>query len=287
MEFGLLGPLVVRCGETVLPVPGGKQRALLAVLLLNANRVVAVDEVADVLWGAGPPPSAAVTIRNYVSRLRQALGEGGRERISFRQGGYVISLGEGELDVSRFENLLASARAAARVGSWDQATATAREALGLWRGEPLADIESDVLALRERPRLAELHLQATETRVEAGLRAGRHGEVLAELQRLAADHPLREHLHALLMLALYRSGRQAEALAAYQQARAVLVGELGIEPGAEMHELQRQILAADPALDLPRPAHAGGADVIGNGAADGASAGMGEGRSRGGCQRCR
>jgi DNA-binding SARP family transcriptional activator len=258
MEFGLLGPLTVRHGATVVPVPPGNQRALLAALLLQAGRVVPVDDIAETLWGAGPPPSAAVTVRNYVKRLRQALGEGGRDRISFRQHGYLISVGEDELDVSRFENLLASAAAAARVGSWDQAAALAQEALWLWRGEPLADIDSDVLALRERPRLAELGLQAVETRVEAELRLGRHNEVLAEVQRLAADHPLREHLHALLMLALYRCGRQAEALTAYQQARAVLVGELGIEPGAELRDLQQQILAADPALDLPPEAVTGG-----------------------------
>jgi DNA-binding SARP family transcriptional activator len=273
MEFGLLGPLVVRSGDRVLAVPRGKQRALLAVLLLDANRVVPVDDVAEALWGAAAPPSAAVSIRNYVSRLRQALGEVGRDRISFRQHGYVISVGEGELDVSRFEALLAAARAAARVGSWDQAAATARQALGLWRDEPLADVESDVLALRERPRLAELWLQAAETGVEAELRLGRHAEVLAELQRLAADHPLREHLHALLMLALYRCGRQAEALNAYQQARAVLVGDLGIEPGGELQQLQQQILAADPALDLPP--HVATAGPAGAGAAD-----RGEGPSR-------
>jgi DNA-binding SARP family transcriptional activator len=251
MKFGLLGPVVVRCGETVLPVPRGKQRALLAVLLLNPNRVVPVDEIADTFWGAGPPPSASVTIRNYVKRLRQALGEEGQERISFRKYGYLIRVGEDELDVAQFGNLLASARAAARVGSWDQVATTARQALSLWRGEPLADVESDVLALRDGPRLAELRLQAVETRVEADLRLDRHDEVLAELQRLAADHPLREHLHALLMLALYRCGRQAEALTAYQQARAVLVGELGIEPGGELQTLQQQILTADSALDLP------------------------------------
>jgi DNA-binding SARP family transcriptional activator len=234
--------------------------------------------------GAAPPRSAAVTIRNYVRRLRQALGEAGRDRISFRQNGYLISVAEDELDVSRFENLLVSARGAARVGSWDKAAALAREALGLWRGEPLADIESDALALRERPRLAELRLQATETHVEAQLRLGRHAEVLAELQRLAADYRLREHLHALLMLALYRCGRQAEALAAYHQARAVLVDELGIEPGNELRELQQQILAADPALELPErtgvagwagasPADGATAGRAGAGAAEGAGAG--------------
>jgi len=258
MEFGLLGPLAVRSGEMALPVPPGNQRTLLAVLLLDAGRVVSLEDIAETLWGPARPPSATVTIRNYVKRLRQALGEAGRDRISFRRHGYLISVGEDELDVSRFANLLASARAAARVGSWDQAAVKAREALTLWRGEPLADIESDALAVRERPRLAELRLQAVETRIEAELRLGRHDEVLAETERLAADHPLREHLHALLMLALYRCGRQAEALAAYQQARAVLIEELGAGPGAELCELQQQILAADPVLDFRPQASAGG-----------------------------
>jgi DNA-binding SARP family transcriptional activator len=207
-----------------------------------------------------------VTIRNCVSRSRQALGEAGRDRIGFRHGGYLITVAEDELDVSRFENLLVSARAAARVGSWDKAAALAREALSLSRGEPLDDVESEALALRERPRLAELRLQAVETHVGAELRLGRHAEVLAWLQRMAADHPLREHLHALLMLALYRCGRQAEPLTAYQQARALLVDELGIEPGSELRELQQQILAADPALDLPR--HTGTAGGAGVSAAD-------------------
>jgi DNA-binding SARP family transcriptional activator len=253
MEFGLLGPLVARCGGTVLPVPQGNQRTLLAMLLLDANRVVPLDDITETLWGTTPPPSAPVTIRNYVRRLRQALGPEGRERITFRSGGYLISIAEDELDVARFANLLGSARAAARVGCWDQAAALANEALRLWRGEPLAGVESDALALRDGPRLAELRLQAAEVLAEAEVELGGHREVLAELQRLAADHPLREHLHALLMLALYRCGRQAEALTAYQQARAVLVEELGVEPGSELRELQQQILAADPALDLPRP----------------------------------
>jgi DNA-binding SARP family transcriptional activator/Tfp pilus assembly protein PilF len=264
MEFGLLGPLVVRSGERVLAVPQGHQRTLLAMLLLDANKVVPAGEIAETLWGAAAPPSAAVSVRNYVRRLRQTLGEAGQDRISFRQHGYVIGVAEDELDVSRFENLLASALAAARTGSWDQAAATAGQALVLWRGEPLADIESDALALRERPRLGELRLQAAEICAEAGLRLGRHAEVLPGVQRLAAEHPLREHVHALLMLALYRCGRQAEALIAYQQARTVLVGELGIEPGAELRDLHQQILAADPALEL-----CGDATMPGSAAASG------------------
>jgi DNA-binding SARP family transcriptional activator len=252
MEFGLLGPLVVRRGETELRVPQGNQRMLLAMLLLDKNRVVLPDDIAETLWGPAVPPSAPVTIRNYVRRLRQALGEEGRDRIGFRRGGYLISVAEDELDVTRFETMMAAAKAAARVGSWGETAAIASEALSLWRGEPLADIGSDALALREGPRLDELRLQTTEIRIEAELQLGRHAEALAELHRLAADHPLREHLYTLLMLTLYRCGRQAEALTAYQQARSALVGELGIEPGSELRELQQQILTADPALDFPR-----------------------------------
>ena len=251
MEFGLLGPLVVRCGGTVIPVQRGHQRALLATLLLAANRVVPADEIAEALWGTAPPPSAPVTIRNYVKRLRQALGDAGRARISTQPRGYLINVGAGELDSLRFEALLKSARSAARDGCRDAAADQARVALALWRGEPLADVESDALALREVPRLAELRLQALEVRIDADLHLGRHAEVIAELQGLARAHPLREQLHALLMLALYRCGRQGEALAAYARARHILVEELGAEPGADLQTLHRQILTADPALAGP------------------------------------
>jgi DNA-binding SARP family transcriptional activator len=248
MEFGLLGPLVVRCGGGVLAVRRGHQRALLATLLLDANRVVSMDTITEMLWGANPPPSAGVTVRNYVSRLRRALGEAGRARIGAQAGGYVISVGSGELDVSRFEELVGAARTAARGGCWDQAAAHAGSALLLWRGEPLADVESAVLAQREVPRLAELRLQAVETRIDADLWLGRHAEVIAELRRLVVAHPLREPLHALLMVALSRAGREAEALAAFECARRVLVDELGTEPGGRLRELHGRILAGDPAL---------------------------------------
>ena len=244
LEFCLLGPVVVRRDGAVLPVPRGSQRAVLAVLLLNAGRVVSVGEIAETLWGPAPPPSAPATVRNYVKRLRQVLGDADQARIVTRSPGYVIRAGPGELDVARFEVLLDGARTAARGGSWAAAADQARAALALWRGEPLADVESQALALSEMPRLAELRLQAAELRIDAELRLGRHGAVIAELQRLAAAHPLREHLHALLMLALYRDGRRAEALAAYQHARRVLVDELGAEPGAELRELHRQILSS-------------------------------------------
>jgi DNA-binding SARP family transcriptional activator len=254
LEFCLLGPLVVRSGEVALPVPRGRQRAVLAALLLNAGRVVSVGELAEMLWGSSPLPSAPVTVRNYVKRLRRVLGDADQTRIVTRSPGYVIRVDPAELDVARFEVLVEGARSAARGGSWEAAADQARAALALWRGEPLADVKSEALALREVPRLAELRLQAAELRIDAELHQGRHGVVIAELERMAAAHPLREHLHALLMLALYRDGRQAEALAAYQHARRVLVDELGAEPGAELREVHRQILTTGPVLAGPEPA---------------------------------
>jgi DNA-binding SARP family transcriptional activator/Tfp pilus assembly protein PilF len=258
MEFCLLGPLLVRRDDTTVPVGAGKQRAVLAALLLNANRVVPVEELAETLWGTAPPPSARVTVQNYVVRLRKALGEEGHGRIGTQPRGYMISVADSELDTTRFEVLLGTARRAARDGLWDAAATQARGALALWRGEPLSDVESELLASREVPRLADLRLQALETRIDADLHLGRPAEVTAELRRLAAAHPLREHLHALLMLALYRDGRQAEALAAYQAARHVLLEELGTEPGSELRVLHQQILNADPALDLAAPVLPGG-----------------------------
>jgi DNA-binding SARP family transcriptional activator/tetratricopeptide (TPR) repeat protein len=252
-EFCLLGPLTVRCGGTTLTVPRGRLRAVLAALLLRANHVVSVDELAEVLWGADPPPSARVNVQNYVMRLRSTLDPAG-SRIATQPNGYLIVVGDGELDVARFEALLREARAAAGDGRWPDAASHAAAALALWRGEPLADAGSDLLAAREAPRLAELRLQAAETRIEADLKLGRHGEVIAELRQLAAAQPLRERLQALLMLALYRDSRRAEALAAYRQARRILVDELGAEPGPELQRLHRQILDADPALSLAGPA---------------------------------
>ena len=248
LEFCLLGPVVVRSGGVALPVPRGRQRAVLAVLLLNAGRVVSVGEIAETLWGPAPLPSAPATVRNYVKRLRRVLGDADQARIVTRSPGYAIRVDPAELDVARFEALLDGARTAARGGSWATAADQARAALALWRGEPLADVESEALAIREIPRLAELRLQAAELRIDAELRLGRHGVVIAELERMAAAHPLREHLHALLMRALYRDSRQAEALAAYQRARRVLVDELGAEPGAELRELHRQVLTSGPGV---------------------------------------
>ena len=265
-EFCLLGPFLVRRGGAVVPVTAGKQRALLAALLLSANRVVSLDELNAALWELAPPASARVTLQNYVKRLRQTLAGTGGSRISTLPQGYMISVAAYELDVSRFEALRGRARKAADEGAWDRASVQLRRALSLWRGEPLAGVPSRLLTEREAPRLAELRLQAIEARIDADLHLGRHADVIAELGQLAGVHPLRERLYALLMLALYRDGQQAEALAVYQRARRVLVDQLGIEPGAGLQGLQQQILAADPALLLPERAPgvppAGGTAVV-------------------------
>jgi DNA-binding SARP family transcriptional activator/Tfp pilus assembly protein PilF len=253
-DFCLLGPLLVRSGGVAVPVRRGKQRAVLAALLLSGGRVVSLDDLAEILWGPGPPPSARVTIQNYVMRLRQALGDTHGSRISTQPRGYLIRVDPGELDVTWFESLLGTARKAARDGSWDTAATRSRDALSLWRGEPLSDAGSEVLTAREVPRLVELRLQALEVRFDADLHLGRQAEVITELRQLVSGHPLREHLHGLLMLALYRDGRQAEALAAYQDARRILAEELGTEPGTGLRELHQRMLAGDLTLDAPVPA---------------------------------
>ena len=250
-EFFLLGPLSVRADGTPVPVPAAKRRALLAALLLRANHVVPVDDLAEVLWGEDQPSPAAARsgVQNYVMRLRQTLGSAG-SRITTQPRGYVIRVEAGELDLDRFEALLRDARSAARQARWPDAAGHAAAALTLWRGEPLADLGSDLLSARVGPRLSELRMQALETRIEAELQLGRHSEVIGELRQLTAEFPLRERLRGLLMLALYRDGRQAEALAAFQHARDVLIDELGTEPGRDLKHLHQQILTADPVLAL-------------------------------------
>jgi DNA-binding SARP family transcriptional activator/Tfp pilus assembly protein PilF len=242
----------VRCGE-VVPVPPGKQRSLLAALLLSAGQAVSIDDLTEILWGSSPPPSARITVQNYVMRLRKILGPAG-SRISTQPRGYLIAVKADELDVSRFEAHLDASRKSALDGDWEAAGSEARAGLSLWRGQPLDDVESDLLRIRDVPRLAELRLQMLEIRIDADLHLARHATVVTELQQLTAAHPLRERLHGQLLLALYRDGRQGEALAAYQHARRILINELGAEPGAWLQTLHQRILAADRALSLPEPA---------------------------------
>jgi DNA-binding SARP family transcriptional activator len=247
MYFRILGPLEVVEDGKALPLGGPRQRALLAILLLRANQVVSNDRLIDELWAEGPPPTAAKAIQVYVSKLRKQLGE---TRLVTRAPGYVLLLDPSELDLARFEQLVARARRA----DPETAAGLLREALALWRGAPLADLEYEAFAQTEIARLEELRLGALEERVDADLAAGGHREALGELEALVAAHPLRERLAGQLMLALYRSGRQVEALDAYQSTRRLLVEEIGLEPNPALQRLEKAILTQDPALDPPRAA---------------------------------
>jgi tetratricopeptide (TPR) repeat protein/DNA-binding SARP family transcriptional activator len=254
MWFGVLGPLLVRDGESVISIPAGQQRALLAALLLRAGTVVPADALAEVMWNGAPPAGAETTLRSHVMRLRRVLGPAAGARVVTRHPGYLVEASDGEVDLSRFRGLYREGGAAVRAGDWARAWDVLTEGLGLWRGEPLADIPSELLRRDHVPELEELRLQAAEWRVDAGLALGRHGELVTELRSLVGRFPLRERFAGQLMLALVRCGRQAEALEAYQRTRAVLVGELGAEPGAELRDLHQQILAGDPALAVPAAA---------------------------------
>jgi DNA-binding SARP family transcriptional activator len=253
MEFGVLGPLEVRDGDRGLLALTPRQRSVLGMLLLRANRVVSTDQLIEAVWGAAPPRSAAVALQMLVSRLRRVLQPDTTRLpvVVTRPHGYLLQVAPGELDLQQFEELVAAGRQALATGAAADAARCLRQALGLWRGPVLAGLDVGTLQHTVVPRLEEARLAAEEERIEAELLLGRHRQLVGELQELVAEYPLRERLCGQLMLALYRAGRQAEALAAYGQARRRLVEELGIEPGTELQRLQRQILAADPALDAP------------------------------------
>jgi DNA-binding SARP family transcriptional activator/tetratricopeptide (TPR) repeat protein len=259
MWLGILGPLQVRLEGKLVPIAAAKQRIVLAALLLHGNRPVSFDDLAAFVWGGSPPPAARVTLRNYIKRLRQAFGPELAARIRTSDPGYLIELDESELDLSCFVHRCEAGGAAVRAGQWQRAQQELDQALLLWRSAPLDDVPSELLRGRELPRLEQLRLQALEWQMETRLRLGQHGELVVPLRSLAEAHPLRERFRAQLMLALYRCGRQAEALAAYRDARRVLVGELGVEPGPELQQLQRRILAGDEQLWQGQPP-AGGAD---------------------------
>jgi DNA-binding SARP family transcriptional activator len=243
MEFRVLGPLEVVEEGQPLPLGGRQQRALLACLLLRANHLVSTDRLIEELWPGGAPRTAAKTIQVYVWKLRKELGQG---RLVTQPPGYVLRVDSSELDLARFEELLEAAR---RVDP-DRAAERLREALSLWRGPALADLAYEPFAQTDIVRLEELRLAALEGRIEADLATGRHAELVGELEALVAEHPLRERLRGQLMLALYRSGRQAEALEVYQAARRTLVEELGLEPSAGLQRLEKAILQQAHSLDL-------------------------------------
>jgi len=251
VEYRILGPLeVVDEGE---PVPLGrlKERLVLAVLLLHANEFVSRERLIDELWGESPPPTARKAVNVYVSQLRKALTRNGRDPIATADGGYRFRIESGELDGTRMEHLLATARERAAAGELEAAAEHLGEALALWRGPTLAGLLLESHGRDEVAQLDELRLTALMDRIDCDLALGRHEDVLGELHVLVGEHPLRERLRAQLMLALYRADRQAEALEAYQQARELLVEELGIEPSPALQRLQQGILIQDPALELP------------------------------------
>jgi DNA-binding SARP family transcriptional activator/class 3 adenylate cyclase/ABC-type glycerol-3-phosphate transport system substrate-binding protein len=246
LEFRLLGPLEVTEEGRQVPLAGPRQRLVLAHLLLSANRVLPMEEVVDRVWDSDPPKAARNTIQSYVSHLRNAIGA---DRIELRTPGYVLHAEPEELDVLRFEQLLRRARRQLSLEPREAAAAFA-EGLELWRGSPLSDLADAPSLAGEIARLDELHLAALEDMLGARLAIGEHAEALPDLERLTVQHPLRERLWAHLMLARYRSGRQAEALEAYRTAQEHLASELGIDPSSELQELQRRFLQQDPSLQL-------------------------------------
>ncbi|HEV2377098.1 MAG TPA: BTAD domain-containing putative transcriptional regulator, partial [Streptosporangiaceae bacterium] len=249
-RFGLLGPMEVWQGSTRIPVNAPREQALLAVLLLNADRVVAAERLMELVWGDDPPAGTKDTMHTLVWRLRRQLGA----VLVTSPPGYVVRVRPDQVDVQRFEAQLQLGRRAAAAGRAAQAADLLGSALALWRGEPLAGVAAEGLCRMECPRLAELHLQAVEARIDALLALGEHQAVVGELSSLVAAHPLREGLSGQIMTALYRCGRQAEALQVYQELRRALDEELGVEPGSEVRRLHQGVLRADPMLDLPPPA---------------------------------
>jgi DNA-binding SARP family transcriptional activator len=252
MEYRILGPLELADAQVEVGVTGARQRALLALLLIHRNEVVSSERIIDALWGATPPPSAVKALHNAVSQVRRSLASDGDGPLRTERAGYVLLVAPGELDADRFEGLVDTARRSLAAGDAAPAAQQLREALALWRGPALADLAYEAFAQPEIARLEELRLVALEERVDADLALGRHDELTAELEAEIARHPLRERLRAQQMLALYRAGRQAEALEAFQEARGLLVEELGIEPGPALRQRHEAILRQDPALDAAR-----------------------------------
>jgi DNA-binding SARP family transcriptional activator/class 3 adenylate cyclase len=258
LDARILGPLEIRVGQTRLTFAGEKRGALLALLLLNANRVVSTGQLIDELWGEEPPGSGAKAVQVRVSQLRKTFADAGiGELIVTRAPGYLVELAPDELDLNRFERLVSESDVALGASDPRRAAELLHEALALWRGEPLAEFPSAPFARAAGARLEELRLGALERRIEADLALGRHADLVGELESLVSHHPFRERLRAQLMLALYRSGRQADALESYRAARRELMDELGLEPGQVLQDLEREILqhdqrlAAAPTADAP------------------------------------
>ena len=249
-EFRVLGPFEVLERGRRLALGGARQRALLVVLLLHRGEVVSTDRLIDELWGERPPVTATKAVQVYVSHLRKALGPGVLET---HGRGYQLAVSPARVDVDRFEALVADGRAGLAAGEPERAVELLSMALGVWRGPALAEFAYEPFARREIDRLEQARLSALEDRIDAQLALGQHRSVIGELERLVGEHPLRERPCELLMLALYRAGRQAEALAVYRSAHALLDRELGLAPGPKLRELQKMILRHDARLKAPSP----------------------------------
>jgi DNA-binding SARP family transcriptional activator/DNA-binding beta-propeller fold protein YncE len=259
-DFGVLGPLEVRAQGRPLPLGGPKQRALLALFLLHANEVVSRDRLVEGVWGERPPSTIGAALNVYLSKLRKLLGaEGAGAALVTCPHGYMLRLEPERLDLHRFEQLVREGTEARAAGNPELGETRLEEGLALWRGPPLDDLAHVPFAAPWIARLDELRLSALEETIEAGLALGRHSDLVPELTALVGEHPLRERLRGQLMLALYRAGRQSDALQAYREGRRLLAEELGIDPGPELQRLEREILVQDPSLAPPgRPSAAAG-----------------------------
>ena len=254
LEFAVLRPLQVRSDAGQIVLPSAKERALLAHLVARASRTVSTDELIDTLWGETPPRTAAKALQDHVLRLRNVLEpdrDGSPVLLVTDGSGYRLNVADDAIDARRFERLVELGRRAHQQGRVEAASATLGDALELWRGPAYAGLESTSFGGRETRRLEELRLIALEDRIAADLDLGRARETVGELESLVHEHPLRERFWQLLILALYRSDRQADALAAYSRARDVLVEELGVEPSGELRRLHLQVLEQDSALQAP------------------------------------
>jgi YVTN family beta-propeller protein len=255
LDFRLLGPVEARTGDTVAALGGPRQRSVLAILLLHANQVVPSERLIDLIWGESAPPTAATALQGYVSQLRKVIEpDRTAPSVIVTEGtGYVARVAPGQLDVSRFEQLVSHGRADLAAGRPQEAADAFAEALALWRGPALANVRNEAFAQEPIRRLEEIRIAAVEDHLDARLALGRHSEAVAEVEALVGEHPLRERLRGQLMLALYRSGRQAEALEAFAAGRRMFVDELGIEPGEPLRALHQRILEQDPSLATPEP----------------------------------
>src|SRR5918999_765610 len=255
MDFRILGPLEAFDGGQRVALGGSKRRAVLALLLLHAGETLTTDGLVDELWGEQQPTAAAKTAQVHISRLRKVLADAGAaDLLVTRENGYELVVEPERIDAHRFERLVAEGGSALSAGEPDAALEALEAALSLWRGPPLADLAYEPFVQQEAAHLEELRVTALEQLVEAKLVVGRHAEVIGQLEQLVSEHPYRENLRAQLMLALYRADRQADALQAYQDARRMLVEELGIEPGERLRALEAAVLAQDPALAAPATA---------------------------------